>query len=189
MHYRFIEGKRSFLSPVEREEFAEHMVAWANDPEVTNNLNRGLFPTTKSMVEEEYDQLARSNNDFLFGVIDQETDTFIGTAGLYSVNWLARSGEMRRFIGDKNFWNRGYGTELAHLMVAFGFERLNLNRIWSGVNVSNIGSWRSDEKVGFVQEGILRQELYRNGRYYDSVRFSILREEYFAHKEDSKKKE
>jgi RimJ/RimL family protein N-acetyltransferase len=183
MHYPFIVGEKIFLTPVEREEFVTSMLRWVNDPEATYYMFTGLLPVTSEMLAEEYERITRSQNDVMFGIVDKETDTYVGNVGLYQINWIARHAEMRRFIGEKGFHSRGFGTEAAKLIVAFGFERLNLNKIWAGVNIENVGSWKSDEKAGFVREGILRQEIYRHGRYYDAMRLSILREEYFARKE------
>jgi RimJ/RimL family protein N-acetyltransferase len=89
-----------------------------------------------------------------------------------------RTAEFRIFLGNKAYWTRGIGTECTKLMVVYGFEKLNLNRIWLGVNADNIGGVRAYEKAGFIKEGILRQEQYRNFRYYDVVRMSVLRSEY-----------
>jgi RimJ/RimL family protein N-acetyltransferase len=65
-------------------------------------------------------------------------------------------------------------------MLRYGFELLNFNRIWLGVNASHTIAVDSYMKSGFVKEGLLRQEIYRNSRYYDAVRLSILRDEYYT---------
>jgi RimJ/RimL family protein N-acetyltransferase len=89
-----------------------------------------------------------------------------------------RNASFRVFIGDKLSWDRGIGTDCARLMLRYGFEKLNLNRIWLGVNAANERAVRAYEKAGFVREGLLRQEQFRNARYYDVVRMAVLREEY-----------
>ncbi len=63
-------------------------------------------------------------------------------------------------------------------MVVHGFEKLNLNRIYLGVNAENKSGVRAYEKSGFTREGVLRQEQYRNFRYYDVIRMGILRSDY-----------
>ena len=67
-------------------------------------------------------------------------------------------------------------------MIDYGFDKLNLNKIWLGVNSENKAAVKSYKAAGFVEEGVLRQEIYRNGRYYDATRMSILREEFHAKK-------
>ncbi|MBL7124613.1 MAG: GNAT family N-acetyltransferase [Dehalococcoidales bacterium] len=175
-------GEKIYFSPLNKEDFVTNMLRWVNDPEVTHYMFTGTLPATLEQLEEEYKQITKSKNEVVFAIIDKEANKYIGNIGLYQINWTSRTAEMRRFIGEKKVWKKGYGTEAAKLIVAYGFERLNLNRIWAGNNVENIGSWKSNEKAGFKREGILRQEIYRNGKYYDAVRHGILREEYFANK-------
>jgi len=120
--------------------------------------------------------LQSKDDEVLFSI--WSADNFIGTTGLYSINSIAHSAEFRIFIGDKEFWGRGIATECAQLLVDYGFNRLNLNMIWLGVNTENKAAVRVYEKAGFTHEGRLRQVQYRNGRYYDVFRLSILREEW-----------
>ena len=182
MYYPFITGEKIYFSPLNKEDYVANMLRWVNDPEVTYHMFMGNLPVTPELLEEEYERITKSKNDVVFAIIDKETKTYMGNIGLYQINWTSRTAEMRRFIGEKEVWSKGFGTEAAKLIVTYGFERLNLNRIWAGNNLENVGSWKSNEKAGFKREGILRQEIYRNGKYYDAVRYGILREEYFASK-------
>jgi RimJ/RimL family protein N-acetyltransferase len=121
-----------------------------------------------------------SDKDIVFAIVDKKTNEHIGNAGLYTINWLYRSAEYRIIIGEKKYWNKGYGAEAAGLIIDYGFNKLNLNKVWLGVNTENKGAVRSYIKSGFKEEGILRDEIYRNGRYYDAVRMSILRREFYG---------
>jgi RimJ/RimL family protein N-acetyltransferase len=154
------------------------MVEWINDHDVTQLLFTGMRSANIELLTQQWEQDQRSQNEIAFAVCDKETDVFIGTTGLYRIEWVMRTAEFRIFLGDKKFWNRGIGTECTKLMVIYGFEKLNFNKVWLGVNASNGGAVRAYEKSRFVREGILRQEQYRNLQYYDVIRMSILRSEY-----------
>jgi RimJ/RimL family protein N-acetyltransferase len=154
------------------------MVAWINDHEVTRLLFTGDRPANAETLETQWGRAQQNDREIAFAVCDQHDDTFVGTTGLYSINWINRSAEFRVFLGDKSYWNRGVGTECTKLMVVYGFDKLNLNRVWLGVNADNVGGIRAYEKAGLQREGVLRQEQYRNFRYYDVIRMSVLREEY-----------
>ena len=65
-------------------------------------------------------------------------------------------------------------------MVEYAFGTLNLNRIWLSCFADNARAIRAYEKVGFRREGVLRQEMYREGRYWDSLLMAILREDWDA---------
>jgi ribosomal-protein-alanine N-acetyltransferase len=154
------------------------MVEWINDHDVTQLLFTGMRPANIELLTQQWEQDQRSQNEIAFAVCDKETDAFIGTTGLYRIEWVMRTAEFRIFLGNKKFWNRGIGTECTKLMVIYGFDKLNLNKVCLGVNADNCGAVRAYEKAGFVREGILRQEQYRNFRYYDVIRMSVLRSEY-----------
>ncbi len=118
-------------------------------------------------------------------IVDKKSDKEIGFCSFNQIRWLHRSAEYRIFIGEKECWDRGYGQETNKIMLRYGFELLNFNKIWLGVSVSHTMALNSYIKSGFVKEGILRQEIYRNSRYYDAIRLSILRDEYYGkHKQE-----
>jgi ribosomal-protein-alanine N-acetyltransferase len=178
----FMIGNQVYVNSLERCDL-EATVEWINDQDVTRLLFTGLRPANIEILAEQWGHDQRNQNEVALAVREKQSDTFIGTTGLYSINWIMRTAEFRVFLGNKAFWNRGVGTECTKLMVVYGFEKLNLNRIWLGVNGENVGGARAYEKAGFVREGILRQEQYRNFKYYDVIRMSILRCEYEKLKE------
>lgn len=173
----FLTGRRVFLRGAQRSDCAA-MAAWLDDHDVTRLLFMGGRPANVELLEEEWARDQRDPNVAVFAVCTPGERRFIGTTGLYGINWVMRTGEFRIFLGDKTSWNRGVGTECAKLVVAYGFDKLNLNRIWLGVNADNSAGVRAYEKAGFVREGVLRQEQYRNFRYYDVIRMGFLRSEY-----------
>ena len=92
-------------------------------------------------------------------------------------------------IGERAYWGKGYGTEITELLTFYGFDRLNLHRIWLGVTADNKGAVRCYERAGYVHEGVFKDDLYRNSRFYDSIRMAILRTDYYPkrHARDAKR--
>jgi len=76
------------------------------------------------------------------------------------------------------YWGDGYATEAARAMVAFGFEELQLHRIWARCVAENVASYRILEKVGMRREGRLREEEWMKGRWWDTLAYSILEHEW-----------
>lgn len=159
------------------------MADWLNDSDVTRLLFMGLFPANLESLITNWERDRSSPEEVTLAVCDKASNEFVGTTGLYRIHWVMRTAEFRVFLGDKRVWNRGFGTECAKLMVVYGFEKLNLNKIWLGVNAENAGGVRAYQKAEFVHEGVLRHEQYRNFRYYDVIRMSLLRSEYEAIRE------
>lgn len=172
----FLESERIFLRAVSPED-ACHFERWFNEPEVTLYLNYGQLPTNEEEIFEMISEQKR-RGDILFIVVDKKTKEAIGLTGLHDINSRARKAEYRVFIGEKKYWGKGLGTEITELVTFYGFDRLNLNRIYLGFTADNEKAGKAYEKSGYVKEGILKQDLYRNGRYYDSIKMAVLREDY-----------
>mgnify|MGYP001173869309 CR=1 FL=1 len=193
MHHPYIVGKRLYLRGIEKEDLLGTMFQWPNDPEITHYMVMGAVPNAGSIycswnsLEEEYEKLRKSETDIVFAIVDKESDTMIGVIGLYDLSWIPRRAELRIVIGETDFWGKGYGTEATKLVVEYAFEKLNLNKVYLGVNAEHKRAIKVYRTAGFIEEGILRKEQYRNGNYYDVVRLSILREEYYAKREDEGK--
>jgi [ribosomal protein S5]-alanine N-acetyltransferase len=177
MNAAFLQGQQVYLRSLERADLSL-MKEWLSDAEVTRLLFMGLFPPNLESLVAQWERDRNSPEEVTFAACDRKSDEFVGTTGIYRIHWVMRTGEFRVFLGDKRVWNRGLGTECAKLMVVYGFEKLNLNKMWLGVNAENAGGVRAYQKAGFVHEGVLRQEQYRNFRYYDAIRMSLLRSEY-----------
>lgn len=105
-------------------------------------------------------------------------NVFVGYAGICGISDTNKSGEYFIFIGDKEYWGKGIGTEVTKQVVKLGFEELNLNRIMLTVSVPNKGGVKAYERAGFVLEGRFREAAFRNGKYHDKLVMSILKSEY-----------
>lgn len=115
-----------------------------------------------------------------FAIIQEEGGQLVGAIGIH-VNKTNRMGEIGYWIGQP-YWNRGYATEATKAVVSYGFDQLGLNRIHARHMTKNPASGRVMEKAGMKLEGVLRQSIYRWDTFEDAAIYSILREEYEAHK-------
>jgi RimJ/RimL family protein N-acetyltransferase len=102
----------------------------------------------------------------------------IGGAGFARIDAHSRSAEVGLFIGLPKFWDQGLGHDVLVTLVRYGFEQLNLNRVYLKVFAENKRAVHLYEKVGFQHEGRWRQAEYRHGRYHDMLWMSILRDEW-----------
>jgi RimJ/RimL family protein N-acetyltransferase len=81
-------------------------------------------------------------------------------------------------IGEKDTWGKGYGFEASILILKYAFHELNLNRIFLTVREDNINAIKLYKKVGFKEEGLLRQQVYNNNKYINMIIMSILKDEF-----------
>jgi RimJ/RimL family protein N-acetyltransferase len=174
-----IYGDRIRLRHVEREDLPQ-FVEWLNDPEVYQGLS---MHTPLSMAEEEnwFENILKGPIDERPLVIEAMEDDewrVIGNSGFHNLDWRSRNAELGIFIGDKTYWDQGYGTEVVKLLLRHGFSTLNLHRIYLRVFEDNPRAIRSYEKAGFVHEGRLRQGEFHDGQFHDVLFMSVLRPEW-----------
>lgn len=176
-------GERIKLVPTKRE-YVEFYLKWINDPEITQYLVM-FRPMTKEMEENWYDNLTTRENDFLFAIvipINIKEEKLIGNCGIHQVNWKDRIGLLGIMIGEKDYWGKGYGTDAVGLLLDYGFNTLNLNRIELLVHDFNERAIKCYEKLGFVKEGSKRQAVFINGDYHDTFIMGMLSQEWKKNK-------
>jgi diamine N-acetyltransferase len=180
-----IYGERIRLRAVEKADLPR-FVEWLNDPEVLQGL---MIHNPLSQAEEEnwYQHMLERPADEQVMAIDVRLpgDTgenpawkLIGSLAFDHIDWRVAAAEFGIVIGDKRYWNQGYGTEAVRLLLQFGFNTLNLNRIYLHVYETNPRAVRAYEKAGLTIEGRERQAEFRNGNYIDALRMSILKIEF-----------
>jgi ribosomal-protein-alanine N-acetyltransferase len=110
-----------------------------------------------------------------WGIRLNDANAIIGTVGYnnFAKNHRANIGYDLQY----EYWNLGIITEAMHAVISFGFYALGINRIEAEVMQGNERSIQVLNKIGFKQEGTLREWMYWNDRHYDMLMFSMLRSE------------
>lgn len=170
-----LEGKNVILAPIKRE-YIDKFLIWLNDPEITQHLTI-YRPLTREMEEDWYASLKDRESDIIFAILINQTK-LIGNCSIMNIIWRERVGTCGIFIGDKNEQGKGYGTEAMKLLMSYGFNTLNLNRLDLKVNDFNSRAIKCYQKLGFVEEGRMREATFVNGKYHDQILMSILQNEW-----------
>jgi len=164
------------LRHVEHEDLPQ-FVTWLNDPEVKRGLSL-RFPISLAEEENWFETLLKSpieERPLVIEVKQGEEWQMIGNSGFHNLDWRNSNAELGIVIGDKAFWDQGYGTEVMGLLLRHGFSTLNLHRIYLRVFEDNPRAIRSYEKAGFVHEARMRQAEFHDGQYHDVLFMSVLR--------------
>lgn len=175
MSQLFLRGSQVYLRALEPSDVSR-LLRWFNDPEITQYVLRGRLPINELRENEWLANQYKSESEVVFGVGRLEDEQLIGAVGIHDVQWVDRFGTVGIVIGDQNNWGFGYGTEAMSLMLRYGFDTLNLNRIELSVFDFNERAMKSYLKLGFVEEGRLRQRRFKHGRWVDEVQMAVLRE-------------
>lgn len=153
---------------------------WFQDLEFVRNMQpAAVVPVTRDAEKAMLEQMAKpSDKDVHFAIVTLTEGQLIGNCSLKGMDHKNRSAELGIGIGDRSFWGKGYGTDAVRTLVRFGFGELNLHRIFLKVHAYNERALKAYRNAGFIEEGRLRDGIYRDGRYWDVVVMSILRSEF-----------
>ncbi|WP_107837981.1 GNAT family N-acetyltransferase [Metasolibacillus meyeri] len=159
----------------------EDRYQWCLDKEVIKHLNmpEQYPPFSREETEHWIKMCIAKTNGYEQKAIVTEKGKHIGWIDLKNIDKLNRHAELGLAIGDKAYWGKGYGLSAMKEMLLWGFNELNLNKIWLRVEVDNDKAIKSYKRIGYVEEGILRQDRLRNGEFVDRLRMSILKHEFF----------
>jgi RimJ/RimL family protein N-acetyltransferase len=174
----FLVGEHVYLRPLEPADVDGAYVDWLNDYEVTRFLETGSYPSTPETAARYVAATTSTPDNVFLAIVEKGSDLHVGNVKLGPIHRIHRRADMGIMIGDRTRWNRGYGREAVALIVAYGFERLNLVKIGLGVYADHHQAIRLYESLGFQVEGRLRQHLFRDGRYHDKLVMGVLREEF-----------
>ena len=167
---------------IEKEDLP-YFVKWLNDPEVRRGLSLFL-PLSLAEEEQWFADLSKRPPFERPMAIEIQPDpkkdnwVFIGNCGFFDIDWQNRVAEMGIHIGEKDFWDKGFGTNAMRLLLKHGFENLNLHRLWLRVYEPNQRAVRAYEKAGFKLEGKFREGQFLEGKYVDVIIMSVLQTEW-----------
>ena len=147
----------------------------ANNKKVWDNLRDYIpYPYKESDAEFFIDLTNKEDPKQTFGI--EFKDKLSGVIGLVMQKDVYRkSAEIGYWIGEP-FWGNGIATKAVELVTKYGFDNLDLNRIFTGVFEYNIASMRVLEKNGYKKEGIFKNAILKNEKVCDEHRFYKLNE-------------
>lgn len=176
-----LRGELVRLSAVDPEEFSKAFTGWRRDSEFMRLIDssevrlRSQKDSQKWIEKELEDQEV---HQYMFTIRTLADDKLLGDIGLSVVNWMSRDAFVGLGIGERDFWGRGYGTDVMKVILRYAFTEINLRRVTLSVFEYNPRAVRSYEKAGFVHEGRMRQFLNREGKRWDMLFMGILRDEW-----------
>lgn len=153
---------------------AEALWRWNHDPEVMRWM-QDLYPQplvrTRAWLEE---RPRNEYGDVLLGVEVPDDGKLIGLTRLHDVEPELGIAVFDVYLGEKHYWGKGYATDAVRTTCRYGFEKMRLHKITLTVVTENDAAHHIYRKVGFVEEGRLRQSFRRDGRWYDEYTMGLL---------------
>ncbi len=174
-----ITGNKIYLTELDRDN-AETIRAWLNDPEVHRHLLVGHIPITREEEEKFYDSQGPASGSYNFEIHVAADGRYIGNVGLKDVDLMHRHGEIGIVIGDKTSWGNGYGGDAIVTCLSFAFLTLGLHSVCIKADEKHAKALELYRRLGFVQTGVERECIYRDGCFMSHVVFDMLEDEYRA---------
>jgi RimJ/RimL family protein N-acetyltransferase len=160
-----------------KESDLENLVKHANNFEIAKNMMDN-FPHPYTEEEgRKFIDMTLKNDPPLILAIDVEGDA-VGSIGLHPKNDIQRKNGELGFWLSEDYWGKGIITEAIKRMVDYGFENLNIERIFARPFGTNIASQKALEKAGFRLEAHLENTLYKNEEYEDELIYAMRKKWY-----------
>jgi RimJ/RimL family protein N-acetyltransferase len=174
-----LRGKLVYLArPVAAD--AEAIARWSTDMEYARLLRRAMaYPGTAEEIIKWY--VNSDDEHFLpFSIRTVQDDVLVGSLGIKDIMWSNRNCSFFIGIGEAAYRGRGMGREALELMLRWIFLEMNMHRVGLEVMAYNEAALRTYRRIGFQDEGRLRQFVMRDGIWHDILLMSLLHEEWFA---------
>lgn len=119
-------------------------------------------------------ELFRAEQGIRWGITDKKNGRILGTCGFHNIKPEHYRAEMGYELG-KEYWRQGIMSEALKAIIAYGFQTMRLNRMEAFVNFGNIRSMGILKKMGFNQDGLLRNYEFARGKFLDQYCYSLLK--------------
>lgn len=168
-----IYGERIVLRAVEAGDNAM-LLSLINDPDTEMMLGGSSWPVSETEQLKWFEHQEKSRDVLRCTIALREDSKAIGTIILSDIDQKNATGHIHIKMSKEGGRGKGYGTDAVNTLVQYAFEELRLNCIFANILVYNEASIRLFERCGFKRDGILRQRVYKKGRFVDVMAYSRL---------------
>ena len=164
-----LKGKYVGLRAIEESDLSQ-LLLWRNQPnyrrffreyrELSQNDQRNWFDS----------KVLNDKSTEMFSIVDVNTGELLGACGLCYIDWINRNADFSIYIGkDDLYIDERYAIEAAQIMMKYGFEELNLHRLWSEIYSFDEAKKVMFDRLGFKLEGVNRETHWTEGKWCDSL--------------------
>lgn len=162
------------------------LISWIDSPAFLLHWGGPKFdyPVDELQLEKYIKDSNNSNSEnLIYKVVSVETGEVIGHISLGEIDRKNKSAKIAKvLIGNKDVRGKGIGQRMIKEILRVAFEELNLHRVNLVVLETNKSAIECYKKVGFVEEGRMRDARKKDDKYYSLIEMSILEDEYYASK-------
>jgi len=178
MRNSFLTGHKVYLRSLEDTDAYTDYPSWLNDTDITAFSEQHYYPYTVNNAVNFIKSLDDDRSKLMLAIVENDSDKHIGNIALSSISTQHKSAEFSIMIGNKDFHSKGCALDAASLIIDHGFKTMNLHRIFCGTMENNIPMHKLAIKLNMIKEGVVRDEVFKDGKYHNCIRYSILKSEW-----------
>jgi hypothetical protein len=178
-----LKGKIVGLVAVERVDLKQ-LMDWRNNPEFRKHF-REYRELNMAMQDKWFEQkVVNDPTTMMFSIKRLADGELLGCCGFVCINWVHRHADLSIYIGWKDSYidEEGFAKESCELLFKYGFDELNLNKIWTEIYEFDKKKWELYQKLGFKQDGMLRENYFYDGKWWGSRIISLLAKDFRENK-------
>lgn len=172
-------GKSVYLAPIEREDLPI-LMSWRNREDFRKYFREYREINTDMQNKWYESKVLNDPSTIMFSIRNINSHELLGACGLCYINWIHRNADLSLYIGWDNSYidDKGYARESCNLLFNYGFKGLGLNKIWTEIYEFDVKKKKLYESLGFKLDGILRENCFYDGKWWDSLILSLLNKDY-----------
>ena len=168
--------QRIYLRALEPDDY-KVSIKWRKDDDIWNMLGGTKYYVSEAYEKSWVEKAIFDTKELRLAICLKESNKYIGNVYMTDINMINRSCHSHILIGERDFWGKGYACEALRLAINYMFKERNINRIQANILESNIASLKMHKKCGYKIEGLLREAVYKAGKYHNQYVLSLLRDE------------
>lgn len=168
-----ISGENTFIRAIERDDL-KTLLTWRNKAEF-----RKYFREYRELSWDQhlswYENIVLTNDSVrMFSILDYNKK-LIGACGLCYINWIDRNADFSIYIGDNDIYiDDTISIDVSKTLINYAFDELNLHRLWAEIYDFDVQKTKMFETLGFDLDGRHRETHWTNGKWHNSLFFSLL---------------
>jgi RimJ/RimL family protein N-acetyltransferase len=165
---KMLSGGKVILRPLEKRDL-DKSLEWLTDPLVNKYLSQNFKDLTVKQEEQWFNYIKESRQDMVFAILEKKSDKHIGNCALHKIDPSRKTCELGIVIGEKDYWDRGYGTDAVKVLIGFAVGDMELTKIRLNVYTYNHRAIKVYENCGFKLIRVLKRNHLFNGKYWDTL--------------------
>lgn len=173
-----LKGKKVALRAITKSDLPQLLV-WRNNPEYRKFFREYRELNSENQEKWFESKVMNDNSTRMFAIVEIATDKLIGACGLCYIDWINQSADFSIYIGkDDLYIDDVYAIDAAKTMMKYGFEELNLHRLWSEIYSIDEKKQIMFRTLGFYLDGRHKETHWTEGKWVDSLYYGITEQDY-----------